>query len=131
LKSPVTEYGRVLQSRKETKSLQVEDRRWIRTLNFQSVDIDGNPNHPVNGGYFGLSQTHCVGSLLNHSRQNAKCVYDKKDFLRSRFLISTDNTAIIGCIFIKTTYDIQVHEQLLIDYEPSTAKSIENLLPFV
>ena len=58
-------------------------------------------------------------------------MYDKKDFLRSRFLISTDNTAIIGCIFIKTTYDIQVHEQLLIDYEPSTAKSIENLLPFV
>jgi hypothetical protein len=105
-------------------------RRWVRTLHYNLVDIDGNPDHPLNGGIVGLANSHTVGSLLNHSRMYAKCSYVQKDFISPDLKIM-DGTRQIGCIFICADRKIYQHEQLLTNYEPNTAAQIENMLHFV
>lgn len=104
--------------------------RWIRTLHYNAVDIDGNPNHPLNGGILGLANAHAVGSLLNHSRFHTKCSYLQQDLI-SQDLKSHDGTTQIGCIFIRADRKIYRHEHLLINYEPNTAALIGNVLHFV
>jgi hypothetical protein len=94
------------------------------------TDIDGNPHLPENGGVVGLANSHSVGSLLNHSRENAKCIYWKRD-LHSARLVSIDGSNVLGCVFIRSSRDIRRHEQLLINYEPKTAALIENMIQFV
>jgi hypothetical protein len=105
-------------------------RRWIRTLVFNQVDIDGNPNHPLNGGVAGLANSHAVGSLLNHSRIYAKCSYYPSDLI-STYLISSDGTNVMGCIFIRAERKIYAHEHLLTNYELQTAAQIQNMISFV
>jgi len=105
-------------------------RRWIRTPHYNAVDIDGNPNHALNGGILGLANAHAVGSLLNHSRLHAKCSYSQKDLISSE-LKTIDDTMQIGCIFIRADRTIYRHEHLLINYEPHTAALIRNMLHFV
>ena len=128
--SPVTEYGRVVQSRQTSTALPENLRRWIRTLNFSTVDIDGNPNHPLNGGVVGLANSHAVGSLLNHSRTYSKCFYFPSDLI-SPYLLSSDGTNVMGCIFIRAERKIYAHEHLLTNYEPQTAAQIQNMISFV
>ena len=126
----ITEYGRVVQSRATTMELPEPIRRWVRTLQFNTTDLDGNPNHADNGGIVGLATNHCVGSLLNHSRRYAKCVYWPRDFI-SPYLTKHDGVQLMGCVFIRANRKIYRHEQLLINYEPNTAALIENMLQFV
>ena len=126
----VTEYGKIVQGRTTTERLDFSSQRWIRTLQFQTTDIDGNPNQPRNGGIAGLANSHCVGSLINHSRDYAKCMYWPRDHNSSR-LESNDATNLLGCIFIRSNRKIYRHEQLLINYEPNTAARIQNMLYFV
>lgn len=126
----ITEYGRVVQSRVTSLALPEEMRRWIRTLNYNTTDIDGNPNHPLNGGILGLANSHAVGSLLNHSRGYAKCSYLQKDLISS-YLTSPDGSRLMGCIFIRAERKIHRHEHLLINYEAQTAALIDNMLFFV
>lgn len=128
--SPITEYGKVVQSRATSLAMPEFLQRWIRTLHFNTVDIDGNPNHALNGGILGLANSHAVGSLLNHSRSHAKCSYLQKDLI-SPDLKSVDGTMQIGCIFIRADRKIYRHEHLLINYEPNTAALIQNMLHFV
>lgn len=118
-----------MQSRATTNQLPDEMRRWIRTLQFNVTDIDGNPNQDFNGGIVGLANSHAVGSLLNHSRDYAKTVYWVRD-LHSPYLHSPDGTRVIGCVFIRAIKDIYKHEHLLINYEPHTAALIDRMLYF-
>jgi hypothetical protein len=120
----------VVQSRKTTKALSMHLRRWIRTLNFNTVDIDGNPNHPLYGGILGLANSHSVGSLLNHSRLYVKCTYEWKDLV-SADLKTTDGTRRIGGMFVHAERTIYKHEHLLTNYEAKTASEIESMLLFV
>ena len=105
-------------------------RRWIRTLNFNLVDIDGNPDHPLNGGIVGLANSHTAGSLFNHSRTYAKCSYFPMDLI-STYLRSLDGTNVIGCIFMRADRKIFRHEQMLTNYETQTAAQIQNIIQFV
>ena len=110
--------------------LPADARKWIRTLMFNAVDLDGNPNHALNGGILGMANSHCVGSLINHSNRHAKCVMWPRD-LNSPYHLTPDNTHIMGCLFVRAARRILLHEHLLIDYEPQTAATIQNMLCFV
>ena len=126
----ITEYGRVVQSRAYTMMLPADARKWIRTLMFNAIGLDGNPNHALNGGILGMANSHCVGSLINHSNRHAKCVMWPRD-LNSPYHLTPDNTHIMGCLFVRAARRILLHEHLLIDYEPQTAATIQNMLCFV
>ena len=73
-REPITEYGRVFVERQNNLS-EERNTNWHRTLVLGRTDIDGNPNHQLNGGIRGLSKHRCLGSMANHgagSRKNAE-----------------------------------------------------------
>lgn len=125
-REPITEYGRVFT---EDRSEQ-RDTRWFRTIVLGRVHIDGNPNHPYNGGIVGLADVSCLGAMANHStKQNAS--YRTFDFTSVQALRDTafgSDVSLGHCMILVADRDIEKDEQILCNYEPTTGSTMK--IPF-
>ena len=131
IRHPITEYGRVFVDR----SVVLEGGRetlWFRTAALTRVDIDGNPDHPQNGGVMGLAGVHCLGSMANHggavSTRNAE--YEVFDFSSDQAVLDHSCRCDVrhNCMILSATRDIQKDEQILCNYELTAAWGMD--IPF-
>jgi hypothetical protein len=131
IREPITEYGRVyVQYRSKTA-----DTRWYRTISYSRVDIDGNPNHPLNGGITGLAAVHCLASLANHSEKHRNACFEEPEFSSKQALEEDTGNGFTysHCSILFASRDIQKNEQIFVNYEPQTARAISEegpLIPF-
>ena len=131
IRHPITEYGRVFVDRDTIKEYE-RDTLWIRTAAYTRIDVDGNPNHPQNGGVMGLAGVHCLGSMANHaagSRKNAE--YEGFDFSSDQAVLDLScncDVHKLQCVILSATRDIQKDEQILCNYETTGAIGMD--IPF-
>jgi hypothetical protein len=131
IRHPITEYGRVFVDRDTIKQYE-RDTLWIRTAAYTRIDVDGNPNHPQNGGVMGLAGVHCLGSMANHaagSRKNAE--YENFDFSSAQAVLDLSCSCDVHklrCVIVSATRDIQKDEQILCNYDLTAALGMD--IPF-
>lgn len=128
VREPITEYGRVFIERQ----VKYEEPEWLRTVQLNRVDIDGNPNHPLNGGITGLADVHCLGSMSNHATGGRKNAFGKIwDFTSCQALLdprSSSDVSVGYCIVLEALRDIKKDEQILSNYDPTAAIGLD--IPF-
>jgi hypothetical protein len=88
--------------------------------------IDGNPGHPMNGGIKGLAHMHCLGSMANHSKDDNAEYEEILNTVTPRAYLELlhENQEECGqwpCTVLRATKDIFPDQQILCDYEPTTA----------
>ena len=102
------------------------DKRWYRTVNSMFAHIDGNPGHHMNGGITGLAYMHCLGSMANHSKDDNAEYEEILNTVTPRAYLELlhENEEECGqwpCTVLRATKDIFPDQQILCDYEPTTA----------
>ncbi len=130
-REPITEYGRVFVERQNNLS-EERNTNWHRTLVLGRTDIDGNPNHQLNGGIRGLSKHRCLGSMANHgagSRKNAEYkTYDYTSLQAILDPVCKSDASVGKSMLLLASRDIQKDEQILCNYEPNSARGMD--IPF-
>lgn len=125
-RSYLTEYGRVLITNQELATYHRYDKRWLKTLCWSRVHVDGNPDLPENGGHKGLAEYHCLGSIANHSKEHANCDYEKLEFTAetNSFYPNDPGVTTSETILLIAKTKIRRHHQILTNY----VLGVENLL---
>jgi hypothetical protein len=78
----------------------------------------------------GLADVRCLGSMSNHSsKRNA--IYKTLDYSSRQAILdptAVSDVSVGGCVVLIATRDIEKDEQILCNYEPSSAKGMD--IPF-
>jgi len=102
----------------------------MRTLSYNNLVIDGNPELIDNGGAKGLADHHCVGSFINHSETNSNAKYNVLDLQSPYLTYRREMHVPMFCIIIMTRRKILKHEQILINYQTSHFNTGKREIPF-
>jgi hypothetical protein len=78
----------------------------------------------------GLADVRCLGSMSNHSsKRNA--IYKTLDYSSQQAILdptAVSDVSVGGCVILIATRDIEKDEQILCNYEPSSAQGMD--IPF-